>query len=169
MRLATTIVQVVDPADRADDPAGPGLGLAAEQGGRTFAGQRPGQLATEGLVLPIQVFPTEAVGEGHDRIMSGAGRRRDRGGLARILLLPGHWPDPPPLPRPIATGSSRPSPVIIRHHRRHFHSRSPGLSHRPLTPAPTGTHLRPAHPDDTAATTPGTAGRASGGPLAACP
>src|SRR5215210_3826665 len=45
VRLAAPVVEEVDPADRADDPAGPGLGLAAGQRRRSFAGQHPGELA----------------------------------------------------------------------------------------------------------------------------
>ena len=62
MRLQASIVEEVDPADRADDPACPGLGLAAEQGGRALAGQLLGQPTAEDGVFLVEPLPAANIG-----------------------------------------------------------------------------------------------------------
>src|SRR5208337_2918643 len=61
VRLSAAVVEKVDPANRADDPTGPGLRLAAEQGGRALAGQLFSQTTAEDGILFVELLPAELV------------------------------------------------------------------------------------------------------------
>src|SRR5271166_45267 len=61
VRLVTAVVKKVDPTNRADDPTGPGLWLAAEQGGWTLAGQLLSQTATQNGILFVEPLPAELI------------------------------------------------------------------------------------------------------------
>ena len=61
VRLVTAVVEKVDPANRADNPTGPGLRLAAEQGGWTLAGQLFSQTTAEEGILFVELLPAELV------------------------------------------------------------------------------------------------------------
>ena len=84
VRLVTAVVKKVDPANRADDPTGPGLRLAAEQGGRAFAGQLFSQTATQDGILFVELLPAELVRHCDNQFKNRADFHRT---LARCFAL----------------------------------------------------------------------------------
>ena len=84
VRLVTAVVEKVDPANRADDPTGPGLRLAAEQGGWALAGQLFSQTATEDGILFVELLPAELVRHCDNQFKNRADFHRT---LARCFAL----------------------------------------------------------------------------------
>src|SRR5271165_1732163 len=84
VRLVTAVVKKVDPTNRADDPTGPGLRLATEQGGWTLAGQLFSQTATEEGILFVELLPAELVRHCDDQFKNRADFHRT---LARCFAL----------------------------------------------------------------------------------
>src|SRR5262249_24954069 len=66
VRRLGSIAQEVDPADRAHDAAGPGIRAAAEERGRTLAGEFLGQLATEDGVFVVHACAAERLDQTQD-------------------------------------------------------------------------------------------------------
>ena len=73
VRLAAAVVKKVDPTDRADDPTGPGLWLAAEQGGWAFAGQLFSQTTAEDGILFVEPLSAELVRHCENQFKNRAG------------------------------------------------------------------------------------------------
>src|SRR5271157_3599128 len=84
VRLVTAVVKKVDPANRADDPTGPGLRLATKQGGRAFAGQLLSQTATQNGILFVEPLPAELVDHCDNQFKNRADFHRT---LARCFAL----------------------------------------------------------------------------------
>src|SRR5271165_4044926 len=84
VRLSAAVVEKVDPANRADDPTGPGLRLATKQGGRAFAGQLLSQTATQNGILFVELLPAELVRHCDNQFKNRADFHRT---LARCFAL----------------------------------------------------------------------------------